>query len=168
MKIGKAKPKGIAGYTPPRKKGDPKRSDYTWGYPTKYREEYCQSIVEYFDRDAWEIVTDMKGTPKVMPKDNVPTFTRWCRSLGIATKTANLWVAKYPEFAAAYAEAKELQKSFLIEAGLTHGSGGFAMFMLKCTHGMVEPKAETDEKDDTPIQRVVVEVVNSASKDSSD
>lgn len=33
MKIGKAKPKGIAGYTPPRKKGDPKRSDYTWGYP---------------------------------------------------------------------------------------------------------------------------------------
>lgn len=163
MKIGKAKPKGIAGYTPPRKKGDPKRSDYTWGYPTKYREEYCQSIVEYFDRDPWHIVTDMKGTPKVMPKDNVPTFGRWCRSLGISSKTASLWADKYPEFAAAYAEAKELQKSFLIEAGLTHGSGGFAMFMLKCTHGMVEPKAEQEEEN-KPIEIRIVKAVKPGSE----
>lgn len=163
MKIGKAKPKGIAGYTPPRKKGDPKRDDYTWGYPTKYREEYCQSIVEYFDRDPWHIVTDMKGTPKVMPKDNVPTFGRWCRSLGISSRTASLWADKYPEFAAAYAEAKELQKSFLIEAGLTHGGGGFAMFMLKCTHGMVEPKAEPEEEN-KPIEIRIVKAVKPGSE----
>lgn len=147
MKIGKAKPKGVAGYTPPRKKGDPKRDDYTWGYPTKYREEYCQSIVEYFDRDPWKIITDAKGSPKVMPKDNVPTFGRWARSLGISSRTALLWIDKYPEFAEAYAEAKELQKSFLLEAGLTHGSGGFAIFMLKCNHGMVEPKTEEPTND---------------------
>jgi len=38
----------------------------------------------------------------------------------------------------------ELQAAFLMEAGLTQpGAGGFAMFMLKCNHGMVEPKQET-------------------------
>lgn len=160
MKIGKPKPHGIAGVTPVRKPGDPKPPDYPgMGQPTKYRPEYCQSIIDFFDRSSWEIHYDMKETPKVMPKDNVPTVIRWCRSLGIHPRTVSLWVSKYPEFAEAHETAMELQKAFLIESGLTHGSGGFAMFMLKCNHGMVEPKTDAEEKDDGPIQRVVVEVV---------
>ena len=49
MKIGKAKPKGIAGVTPARKAGDKEKPEgYVFGRPTNYRPEYCQSIIEYF------------------------------------------------------------------------------------------------------------------------
>jgi hypothetical protein len=161
MKIGKPKPKGLAGVPMPWKKGDPTPPGYTPpGQPTKYRPEYCKSIVDYFDRSAWEITTDLKGASKVMPKENVPTLIRWCRALGVGRRTVHGWTQTIPEFAEAYETAMELQKAFLMEAGLTQpGAGGFAMFMLKCNHGMMEPKQDTEDKEDGPIQRVVVEVV---------
>lgn len=159
MKIGKPKPKGIAGVPPARKVGDPKPDGYRFGRPTTYRPEYCQSIIDFFTRDSWELSTDMKGSSKVVPKDNIPTLIRWCTSLGIPRRTVYDWIKTIPEFADAHDTAMELQKAFLIESGVVHGSGGFASFMLKCVHGMQEPKADADEKEDGPIQRVVVEVV---------
>ena len=159
MKIGKRKPPGIAGVQPARKVGDPKPEGYRFGRPTTFRPEYCQSIIDFFTRDSWELVYDAKGTAKVIPKDNIPTLIRWCTSLGIHRRTVYDWIKTIPEFADAHDTAMELQKAFLMESGIVHGSGGFASFMLKCVHGMQEPKADADEKEDGPIQRVVVEVV---------
>ena len=56
-------------------------------------------------------------------------------------------VAAHPEFADAHETAMGLQKAFLIESGIVHGSGGFASFMLKCVHGMQEPKADSEDKE---------------------
>ena len=160
MKIGKPKPKGVAGVQPRRKAGDPKPDGYPGlGRPTSYRPEYCESLIRYFDRKSWCIATDAKGTQKVMPQDDVPTLIRWCLAIGVPRRTIYDWIKTYPEFADAHDTAMELQKAFLIESGNIHGSGGFASFMLKCVHGMQEPKADADEKEDGPIQRVVVEVV---------
>lgn len=145
MKIGKAKPKGVAGVTPARKAGDPERPP-GWagtGRPTLYRPEYCQSVVEFFKRESWQIIYDAKGSPKVMPKDSIPTFERWCAEIGVASRTLDDWRAKYPEFQTAYEKARDAQFAFLIESGLANGSGGFAMFMLRCNHGMKEPKQES-------------------------
>lgn len=143
MKIGKPKPKGIAGVAPRRKAGDPKPDGYRFGRPTSYRPEYCQSIIGFFTRDSWELVYDAKGAAKVVPKDNIPTLIRWCTSLGIPRRTVYDWIKTIPEFADAHDTAMELQKAFLMESGIVHGSGGFASFMLKCVHGMQEPKQES-------------------------
>ena len=160
MKIGRPKPKGIAGVQPARKVGDPKPEGYKGtGRPTKYRPEYCESLVRYFDRKSWCVVTDAKGTQKVMPKDDIPILDRWCLAIGVSRRTVYDWIKTIPEFADAHDTAMGLQKAFLIESGIVHGSGGFASFMLKCVHGMQEPKPDVDENADGPIQRVVVEVV---------
>ena len=143
MKIGKRKPPGIAGVQPARKVGDPKPEGYRFGRPTTFRPEYCQSIIDFFTRDSWELVYDAKGTAKVIPKDNIPTLIRWCTSLGIHRRTVYDWIKTIPEFADAHDTAMELQKAFLMESGIVHGSGGFASFMLKCVHGMQEPKQES-------------------------
>lgn len=159
MKIGKPKPKGVAGVTPRRKRGDPKPEGYVFGRPTSYRPEYCESLIRYFDRKSWCVATDAKGTQKVMPHEDIPILDRWCLAIGVPRRTIYDWIKAYPEFADAHETAMGLQKAFLIESGIVHGSGGFASFMLKCVHGMQEPKADADEKEDGPIQRVVVEVV---------
>lgn len=144
MKIGKRKPPGIAGVTPARKVGDPKPEGYKGtGRPTKYRPEYCESLVRYFDRKSWCVVTDAKGTQKVMPKDDIPILDRWCLAIGVSRRTVYDWIKTIPEFADAHDTAMGLQKAFLIESGIVHGSGGFASFMLKCVHGMQEPKQES-------------------------
>ena len=69
------------------------------------------------------------------------------------------WGEKHPEFGEALAIAKEAQFAFgseLIGAGV--GGNGLMSFM-RCVHGLVEPRADTEDKEDGPIQRVVVEVV---------
>lgn len=148
MKIGKPKPKGVAGVTPARKVGEPKPEGYKGtGRPTKYRLEYCESLVRYFDRKSWCVATDAKGTQKVMPKDDIPILDRWCLAIGVSRRTVYDWIKTIPEFADAHDTAMGLQKAFLIESGIVHGSGGFASFMLKCVHGMQEPKQDADEKE---------------------
>lgn len=147
MKIGKPKPKGVAGVAPRRKRGDPKPEGYRFGRPTSYRPEYCQSIIDFFTRDSWELAHDAKGTAKVVPKDNIPTLIRWCLAIGVPRRTIYDWIEAHPEFADAHDTAMELQKAFLMESGIVHGSGGFASFMLKCVHGMQEPKADSEDKE---------------------
>lgn len=159
MKIGRAKPKGIAGTTPVRKPGDPLPEDYVFGCPVKYRPEYCDALVAYFTRDSWDISYDAKGTGKVLPTEKLPTLVRWARDIGVGMRTVRDWVHRYPEFAQAHEIAMELQKSYIMECGGITMNSAFAMFMLRCNHGMQEPKREEDEQEDGPIQRVVVEVV---------
>lgn len=160
MKIGKARPKGLAGVTPVRKPGDPLPEGYVYGCPTKYRPEYCDAIIEYFSRNPWEVNTDAKGAAKVIPSEKLPTVIRWARQLGVGLRTVTEWTSRYPEFKQAHEIAMELQKAYILEAGGITLNGGFAMFMLKCNHGMLEPKHEEDEQVEGPIQRVVVEVVS--------
>lgn len=147
MKIGKLKEPGLAGVAPPRSTGDPLPDDYVFGRPTTYRPEYCEAILDFFERDPWEISYDAKGTAKMVPKDKMPTAGRWCREMGVPIRTFNDWVNRYPEFADAYATAQEMQKSFILESGGIAINGGFAMFMLKCNHGMKEPEDPTKDKD---------------------
>lgn len=160
MKIGKAKPPGIAGYTPIRKKGDPTPEGHPWKKPTLYREEYCQSLVEYFSQAiSWEINYDLKNSGKVLPHSKLPTLERWCHQIGISVSTAReRWCVNHSEFKEAYDTAQSLQKAFLLELGAAGVANHVTALMLRTNHGMKDAKEETDE-DDGPIQRVVVEVV---------
>lgn len=141
MKIGKPRANGIAGTRPIRSKGDPLPEGYTFGQPTKYRPEYCEAIVAYFDVPvSWEKYVTPKGQVQIIPDNKLPTFARFARSLGVGDNTLTKWCNKHPEFAEAYAQAKELQKSFLMELSAA-GIGSSAVgLMLRANHGMVEPK----------------------------
>lgn len=168
MKIGKAKPKGVAGYTPPRKRGDKdKPATYTFGRPSNYRPEYCQALLQYFSAaDSWEMYNANKtSTAQIVPSSKLPTFERWAAALGVGQRTLGEWCVKYPEFAEAYAIAKDLQKSFLMELGAAGVGNQTIQLMLRTNHGMKEEKEEP--QGDEPIQRVVVEVVG-ASKHQGD
>lgn len=135
----------------------------TAGRPTDYKPEYCDQLVAFFDVEPYEkiIIEEQirenteKGTRSETKKyklvaSKLPTFVRFARSIGVSTKTVWQWAndrtsdepdapLKYPEFSKAYAEAKELQKDFLIQNGLqgTSPSAAF-VFVAKNLTDMVD------------------------------
>lgn len=127
------------------------------GEPSHYNPEIIGLMYKYFSKDPWEMHYTDKGTAQMIPKDKMPTFGRFASIIGFSPRTFEDWKKKYPEFAAAYEDCKELQKAFILESGGLTLNGGFAMFMLKCNHGMIEPKEENNEEDVQPV-RVVIEV----------
>jgi hypothetical protein len=166
MKIGKAKPKGVAGVTPARKTGDKDRpADYPGtGRPTKYRQEYCQAIVTYFSNpESWEINEDFKGSKKPIPRSKLPTFERFAAGIGVSTRALEDWRDKHEEFGDAYRIASGLQKSFLMElsaAGL--GTGAVAL-MLQINHKMRIEKEDLDEGN-KPLEIRIVKAVKPGSE----
>lgn len=75
------------------------------GRPTKYKPEYCQVIIDYFDIPA----TDSEGNA------NNPRFlSAFARSIGVNHDTLHEWCSVYPEFSEAYTEAKRLQGEHII------------------------------------------------------
>ena len=162
MKIGKAKPKGVAGVTPARKTGDKEKpADYPGnGRPTNYRPEYCKAIVDYFAHpESWEINTDLKGSSKPIPKSKIPTIERWCHNIGVHSRTLDDWQKRYPEFADAYQTARELQQAFVIELSAAGIGNGLLSAFMQVRHGWKVDKEESEQSNE-PIQKVVVEVVN--------
>jgi hypothetical protein len=159
MKIGKAKPKGVAGVTPARKTGDKEKPEgYVFGRPTNYRPEYCQAIVDYFAHpDSWEINTDLKGSSKPIPKSKIPTIERWCHSIGVHSRTLDDWQKRYPEFRDAYQTARELQQAFVIELSAAGIGNGLLSAFMQVRHGWkVEKEVEEEAK---PLEIRIVKAV---------
>lgn len=129
------------------------------GEPSHYRPEYIPLMYAFFDRDPWEVVEDAKGTPRMMPKDKLPTMQRFARQIGYSTCTLQKWADLFPDFGAAYAECKEMQKAFIMESGGLTLNGGFAAFMLRCNHGMRDEAPKEETVDDT-ITEIVIKVDN--------
>lgn len=159
MKIGKAKPKGVAGVTPARKTGDKEKPEgYVFGRPTNYRPEYCQAIIDYFaDPTSWVINTDAKGSSKAIPSSKIPTIARWCHGIGVSTRTLDDWQSRYPEFSEAYQMARELQQSFVIELGAAGiGTSLLGAFMQVKHDWKVEKEVEEEVK---PLEIRIVKAV---------
>lgn len=106
-----------------------KPADYAGtGRPGLYRPEYAQMIIDHFDGAAYETVIEEKGGESVAV--NVakvfPTLERFASKIG--TTAGRLWAwceavdsdgqARHPEFREAYARARDLQKTRLIEGAL--------------------------------------------------
>ena len=103
-----------------------KRGVVNEGAPTKYREEYCEMIIDFFDiENPWEEVeeehtntTGEKWTRKVRRAKKLPTLRDFGRSVGVDYKTVWEWKKVYEEFRNAVHRAEELRKDFLIQNGL--------------------------------------------------
>lgn len=118
-----------------------------------YHDGIPAMLVEYFaSADAWWTNYNDSGTGKILPKGKIPTFERFAANNGFSKFTMYDWCEKHPEFAMAYAEATELQKAFIMEGAAANAiPAQFAMFMLKCNHGMVEPQAGDNDGDNDDV-----------------
>ena len=75
------------------------------GRPTKYKPEYCQAIIAYFDIKP----TDSKGDA-----NDLPFILNFCQHIGISKQCLSEWVAKYPDFGDAYRLARGKQEQHLV------------------------------------------------------
>ena len=100
------------------------------GRPTKYKPEYCQAIIDYFDRPCLNII----GNP-----NDPPFFLNFCLSIGISKECMHDWVAKYPDFSDAYKIAKDKQKHFIVVNALQNRyNASFAWRMMMNCHNWRE------------------------------
>lgn len=109
------------------------------GRPTKYDSKYCDEIIEFFGAEPSEereVTITMKNgstiTKTEMVANRLPFFSAFARKIKVNTDTMNEWCSVYPEFSEAYKSAKELQKEFLIENGISGlYNPAFAIFTAK-------------------------------------
>jgi len=94
------------------------------GRPSKYKKQYCEEIIRFFDVPQTKIQKVTKITAsgvtefhKEVP-ENLPTIIGFARKIGVLSETLKEWADKYEEFSVSYRKALELEKEFLIQNGL--------------------------------------------------
>lgn len=83
----------------------------------KYKEEYCEQLIEFFSGPDTEVhykeVFDRQGNvvsrTSIVMAAEYPTFERFAAKIGVTTQTLLEWCQRYPRFLSCYARAKELQ-----------------------------------------------------------
>lgn len=114
--------------------GGPAKAKRRGGRPTAYRPEFCDMMIAFFDIPLErEVVVDVEdgqgGTIKEsrIVANTFPTFARFAARIGVSRESLRNWAnAKnldgtpvLPEFFCAYACARDLQESLLIEGGMS-------------------------------------------------
>lgn len=109
------------------------------GQPTKYKPEYCQQLIDYFSIEPLEVIREQEITgteggkyvSRRLPQ-RFPWFEGFARKIGVHRNTLKNWCNEHPEFAEAYETAKDLQREFLVDIGLSGAtSASFAIFTMK-------------------------------------
>lgn len=110
---------------------------------TDYRAEYCDDIVSFFDVAA---KTDGRAT-------EFPTVQDFACNIGVTVATLLNWCDKHPDFAQAYALARQKQESILLKNAMDGGySAQFAKFFaINCFDGRYKDKQDLDVKQDSTI-----------------
>ena len=111
----------------------------TPGQPTKYKPEYCQQLIDYFSIEPLGVIREQetigaegnKYVSRRLPQ-RFPWFEGFARKIGVHRNTLKNWCNEHPEFAEAYETAKDLQREFLVDIGLSGAtSASFAIFTMK-------------------------------------
>lgn len=113
------------------------------GCPTKYRPEYCDQLIAFFDKSAFEtiiikndegnetVATNKQGKPILKPCA-LPTKEGFAFSIGVHSETLINWAKKFNQFFEAIKKAENLQKNILIQNGLIGNyEKTFAIFVAK-------------------------------------
>lgn len=119
----------------------------------KYKGEYCEMIIDYFAKPAFQVgkkrefdkYGNVKSETDVVLAIEYPTLEGFANDvLKVQSETLRAWCDKYPRFKDAYARARELQFRILATNALNGTYNPlFAKFLAMNTHGMKE-KQETD------------------------
>lgn len=110
------------------------------GAPTKYKEEYCEKIVEYF-RVPPEIVDykreyyqngNLKSEYPIVRGNEFPTFQGFADEIGVHIDTLHEWREVHEKFSEAYMRAKQLQEKIWLTNGMNNlYNSQFAQFFGK-------------------------------------
>ncbi len=102
-------------------KRDPRPGE---GRPSKYKPEYCDMIIQYFDKPPQQVVYKetyysdgtLKSREPIVLGAQLPTYQGFAHSIGVDAATLRRWGSdeSKPEFCAAYARARELQEHILV------------------------------------------------------
>ncbi|MBI5402493.1 MAG: hypothetical protein HY959_03770 [Ignavibacteriae bacterium] len=100
-------------------------NDNKGGRPTKYKEDYCDDIIKYFDIEPTRTITERffykNGDEKekeIEVANELPTIEGFCRTIKINKSTLHEWVKAHKEFSNAYNVAKDLQVDLWLKNSL--------------------------------------------------
>jgi hypothetical protein len=94
----------------------------------RYRPEFADELILFFSIDALDTLVSAKdgGGGRCVPA-RFPTFERFATNIGVSAQSLRNWATKqdtagnyqHPEFASAYARAKDMQTALVIEGGMS-------------------------------------------------
>jgi hypothetical protein len=125
----------------------------------KYKPEYAQQLIEYFDVEPYkEVEVDgFNGTKKVqLIPQPPPMLGLFAHQIGVTLETLNGWATavtldgapRFPEFSEAYARARQLQEALFVRATMVGAYSDRAMpFVLKNLHGWTDKPQEEVKAD---------------------
>lgn len=114
--------------------------------PLKYRPEFCQRLLEFFDVPPFTVTEVMKRDGSVSLVETaaeLPTFAAFAKQLGTTCGELEAWEKKHPAFRQAVQKARDLQGNILIQNSLRGNySSSFAVFTAKNILGWKDGKEE--------------------------
>ena len=125
------------------------------GRPTKYKPEYCQKLIDYFNQPLTvkkTVVNKQGDLVEIDAPNNYPMFCKFAFDMNIDVATIRHWGhavdehgnPKHPEFHAAYKQAKCLQEYMLVNSGLQGiYDKTFAIFTAKNVIGYRDKTEQT-------------------------
>lgn len=125
------------------------------GRPSKYKEEFSEDLIKYFDIEPYEVVTlkDAKGGERTeLIATKFPTLARFAAKIGVTRETLHDWATSkndegqlnHPDFSYAYKRAKDFQEALLVEGAMAGAfQANFSIFTAKNVLGWRD-KTETE------------------------
>lgn len=140
------------------------------GRPTKYKRKYCKALVDFFDVEAYDLITletmteynRDRSIKKILEKKKpiakkLPTLYRFAEKIGVEKGTLYDWKEKYPEFKHAFTRAEELTKEFLTTLGLS-GIAPPASFIFVASN-MTDMRSRGVSADELPAGSFMIPVI---------
>ena len=123
--------------------GESTRFKYRHKISSKYKDEYCDLMYEYFSMPERR-----DGAP-------YPTFEGFAASIGVILETLENWREAHAHFRDIYTLCAQMQKDNVINGGLRETyNAQFAKFIAINNHGMKD-KTEQEFKGDTDVKITV-------------
>ena len=136
--------------------------------PTKYKEEYCEDMLDFFNREPFSpLMIDSNegervpaltknGSPILVPC-KLPTFEGFAIKLGVHRETLLNWAESNDEFFDALKRAKDMQKEILIQNGLVGAyEKTFAIFTAK---NITDMRDKQEERPTDDLASAILELI---------
>lgn len=114
--------------------------------PLRYRPEFCERLLEFFDVPPFTVTEVMKKDGSVTLLETaaeLPTFAAFAKKIGTTCEVLSSWEKTHPAFLEAAQKARDLQSNILIQNSLRGNySSSFAVFTAKNLLGWKDGKEE--------------------------
>ena len=126
------------------------------GRPTKYKPEYCQTIVDFFNVEPYTVDAECKKQA-----NDLPLIEKFAHSIDVTRECLHEWKRTYPDFSDAFQKAKALQQSmWATNSMLGLYSPAFTIFFGKNIYKWTDRQSlEHTGKDGGPIQSIEIALV---------